>query len=125
MPQLQFMGAPQDHDSTLLRAGGLPPVVIGTGRSSAILRSRAGKTLPGARREPHPFCGHAARVHYARGAGARGQQVPGIRIAVHNIPAFGNGARFTSFSLAELLKEYQFLREILLESCTRKRTRPG
>ena len=113
------MSAPQDHDSTLLRAGGLPAVVI-RNKEKILERfcDRAQEALPGARREPHPVLVDTLPAFITRVALAlAGSKYLEFASQYTNIPLqHGNErARFTSFSLAELLKEYQFLREILLE----------
>ena len=113
------MSAPQDHDSALLRAGGLPAVVI-RNKEKILERfcDRAQQLLPGARQEPHPVLVDTLPSFITRVALAlAGSEYLEFASQYTNIPLqHGNErARFTSFSLAEMLKEYQFLREILVD----------
>jgi hypothetical protein len=113
------MTAPQDHDAELLAAGGLPAVVIHN-KEKILERfcDRAQKSLESARREPHPVIIDTLPAFITRVAMAlRGVHEIEYASRSSNIAILhGNErARFTGYSLAELLKEYQFLREILME----------
>jgi len=113
------MGAPQDHDEELLAGGGLAAVVIRN--KEEILRrfcDRAQAALENARREPHPVIIDTLPAFITRLAMAlRGIDDLQYASRSSNIAVqHGNErARFTRYSLGELLKEYQFLREILME----------
>jgi signal transduction histidine kinase len=113
------MKAPQDHDAELLAAGGLPAVVIRN--KETILEEfcqRVQQELESARREPHPVLIDTLPAFITRVALAlRGPGEPEFASKSSNLAlAHGNErARFTRFSLGDVLKEYQFLREILME----------
>jgi len=113
------MVAPQDHDAELLAGGGLAAVVIR--HKEEILRrfcNRAQELLPNARREPHPVIIDTLPAFITRLAMAlRGLDDLDYASERSNI-AVQHGderARFTQYSLAELLQEYHFIREILVE----------
>jgi signal transduction histidine kinase len=111
------MRAPQDHDAALLQAGGLPAVVIRN--KEKILDQfcqRVRQSLEGARVQPHPMLIDTLPAFVTRVALALSHDTHGdIAAEYSNIPLqHGNErARFTSYSLAEVLREYQYLREIL------------
>jgi signal transduction histidine kinase len=113
------MSAPQDHDADLLAAGGLPAVLIQN--KERILEQfceRAQRSLENARREPHPVIVDTLPAFLTRIAMAlRGIDDTQYASRSSNIAlAHGNErARFTQYSLADLLAEYRFLREILVE----------
>jgi signal transduction histidine kinase len=121
-PDLGFppkMNAPQDHDAELLAAGGVAAVVI-RNKERILDRfcHRAQQTLENARREPHPVIVDTLPAFITRVAMAiRGVDDLDYASKSSNIAILhGNErARFTNYSLAELLKEYQFLREILMD----------
>lgn len=113
------MTAPQDHDAELLAAGGLAAVVI-RNKEKILERfcDRAQQSLASARREPHPVIIDTLPAFITRVAMAlRGLHDIEFASESSNIARqHGNErARFTAYSLAELLKEYQFLREILMD----------
>jgi signal transduction histidine kinase len=113
------MTAPQDHDAELLAAGGLAAVVI-RNKEKILERfcSRAQESLASARREPHPVIIDTLPAFITRVAMAlRGLHDIEFASESSNIARqHGNErARFTAYSLPELLKEYQFLREILMD----------
>lgn len=113
------MNAPQDHDVELLAAGGVPAVVI---RNKEKILDRfcksVQKSLESARRTPHPVLIDTLPAFITRVAMAvRGIHEVEYASKSSNIAlAHGNErARFTDYSLADMLKEYQFLRQILSE----------
>ena len=113
------MTAPQDHDAELLAAGGLAAVVI-RNKEKILERfcDRAQQSLASARREPHPVIIDTLPAFITRVAMAlRGLHDIEFASESSNIARqHGNErARFTGYSLPELLKEYQFLREILMD----------
>ncbi len=113
------MIAPQDHDAALLEAGGLPAVVIRN--KEKILDQfckRAQQSLDSARGESHPVLidtlpGFITRIALALAGDSYGE----FASQYTNIPLqHGNErARFTNYSLTEMLREYQFLREIIVD----------
>jgi signal transduction histidine kinase len=115
---LGALTSPQDHDASLLREGGLAAVVIRN--KERILERfchRAQQTLKGARREPLPVLVDTLPSFITRVALAlAGSDYMEFATQYSNIALqHGNErARFTSYSLTELLKEYQFFREILV-----------
>jgi signal transduction histidine kinase len=122
------MTAPQDHDAALLAAGGAAAVLIQN--KEKILDQfcdRAQQSLASARLEPHPVIIDTLPAFITRVAMA----VHGVREVDYaskssNIAlAHGNErARFTQYSLSELFREYQFLREILVDTL-RSQSRPS
>lgn len=111
------MNSPQDHDAELLAAGGIPALLIR--KKEEILRlfcERAQNNLPHARREPHPVIVDTLPAFITRVAMAL-QGAGGIEYAtMYSNIGFAHGderARFTAYSLRELLEEYHFLREII------------
>jgi signal transduction histidine kinase len=113
------MTAPQDYDAELLAAGGVPAVLIQ--HKESILDQfckRAQATLESARRTPHSEIIDTLPAFITRVAMAvRGLDELDYASKSSNIAlAHGNErARFTPYSLTELLKEYQFFREILVD----------
>src|SRR3954469_4129387 len=114
------MRSPQDHDSELLAAGGVAAILI-RHKEKIMERfcNRAQENLPGARREPHPVIidtlpGFVTRTALALHA----IHDPRYASASTNLALqHGNErARFSTYTLGELLKEYQFLREILVDT---------
>jgi signal transduction histidine kinase len=113
------MNAPQDHDADLLAAGGVPAVVI---RNKQIILDRFCKCvqalLESARREPHPVLIDTLPAFITRVAMAvRGVHEVDYASRSSNIAlAHGNErARFTNYSLADVLREYQYLRQIIVD----------
>ncbi len=112
------MLAPQDHDAALLRQEGLAAVVI-RNKEKILNRFcvRAQQSLSEARRQPHPVLidtlpAFITRVALALAGGDMEFASQYSNIALQH----GNErARFTNYSLAEVLKEYQFLREIFMD----------
>src|SRR5688572_31515410 len=116
------MIAPQDHDAALLKGGGLAAVVI-RNKEKILERfcTRAQQGLSGARRQPHPVLIDTLPAFITRVALAlAGNDYLEFASQYSNIALqHGNErARFTRYSLAELLKEYQFLREIVVDLLT-------
>jgi len=113
------MTAPQDHDGDLLKAGGSPAVVIRN--KSRILETfcaRAQKALPGARASPHPVMIDTLPAFITRLAMAMSAQHAELYASQYSNIALQHGnerARFTSYSLKEVIREYQYLREILVD----------
>jgi signal transduction histidine kinase len=113
------MGTPQDYDGKLLAAGGVAAVLI-RNKEKFLERfcDRAQGSLPSARREPHPVIIDTLPAYVTRLAMAL-QAIHDLEFASQgsNIAvAHGNErARFTRYSLAEVLEEYQFIREILVD----------
>jgi signal transduction histidine kinase len=113
------MGTPQDYDGKLLAAGGVAAVLI-RNKEKFLERfcDRAQGSLPSARREPHPVIIDTLPAFVTRLAMAL-QAIHDLEFASQgsNIAvAHGNErARFTRYSLAEVLEEYQFIREILVD----------
>jgi signal transduction histidine kinase len=113
------MTAPQDHDAELLAVGGLAAVIV-RNKEKILERfcDRAQQGLESARREPHPVIIDTLPAFITRVAMAlRGVHEIEYASRSSNIAILhGNErARFTGYSLGELLKEYQFLREILMD----------
>ena len=111
------MTAPQDHDARLLAAGGLPALII-RNKEKLLDRfcERVQGTLESARRVPHSVIIDTLPAFITRIAMAlRGVHETEYASKSSNIAlAHGNErARFTQYSLTDLLKEYQYLREIL------------
>src|SRR5678815_107760 len=111
------MTAPQDHDARLLAAGGLPALII-RNKEKVLERfcERVQGTLESARRVPHSVIIDTLPAFITRIAMAlRGVHETEYASKSSNIAlAHGNErARFTQYSLTDLLKEYQYLREIL------------
>jgi len=122
------MSVPQDHDAELLAGGGIAAVVIRN--KEEILRrfcDRVRKTLPSARNEAHPVLVDTLPSYITRLAMAlRGVDDIEYATKSSNI-AVQHGderARFTRYSLGELLKEYQIIREILMH-LLRKESKPS
>jgi signal transduction histidine kinase len=122
------MPTPPDHDADLLAAGGLAAVII-RNKEKILDRfcNRAQQSLDSARREPHPVIIDTLPAFITRIAMAlRGVHEVEYASRSSNI-AMAHGderARYTNYSLAELLKEYQFLREILAD-VLRAEAKPG
>ena len=113
------MSAPQDHDAALLQAGGLPAVVIrNKERILDHFCKRAQQSLDAARATSHPVLIDTLPAFITRIALAlAGDGYGEFASQYTNIPLqHGNErARFTDYSLTEVLREYQFLREILVD----------
>jgi signal transduction histidine kinase len=113
------MSAPQDHDTELLAAGGVAALVIRN--KEKILDTfcaRVQSSLESARREPHAVLIDTLPAFITRVAMAlRGVHDIDYASKRSNLAlAHGNErARFTSYSLGDVLKEYQYLREILMD----------
>jgi signal transduction histidine kinase len=113
------MNAPQDHDPGLLAGGGVAAVVIRN--KEEILRrfcDRAQRSLPSARREPHPVIVDTLPAFITRLAMAL-RAIDDLEYASKSsniaVQHGDERARFTQYSLGDLLKEYQFIREILMD----------
>ncbi len=113
------MQTPQDHDDSLLAAGGTPAAVIRVKeRIMVLFRDRVRARLPAARAEASPIIINTLPAFITRLAMAL---TPGNEIdfasEYSNIAlAHGNErAKLTGYSLADLVREYQILRQILIE----------
>jgi len=113
------MTAPQDHDDALLAAGGAPAALIRNkvlilDRFSDRLRDR----LAAAKGEPKPIIINTLPAFITRLALALS---PGNEIdfaSQYSNLALAHGderAKLTGYSLAELIREYEILREILMD----------
>lgn len=113
------MSAPQDHDADLLAAGGVAATIIRNKEKILDLFCKAAQaSLENARRAPHPVIIDTLPAFITRVAmAARGVQELDYASMSSNIAlAHGNErARFTHYSLADVLKEYQFLRQIFID----------
>jgi len=113
------MDAPQDHDRTLLEAGGIPAVVIrNKERILASFCERAQNNLQGARDVAHPTIIDTLPAFITRLALALAPDSGKDFASQYSNIAFLHGnerARFTGYSLTEIIKEYQFIREILMD----------
>jgi signal transduction histidine kinase len=112
------MGIPQDHDEQLLAAGGSPAALIrNKGAILEAFRERLRDQLAAARKEAGPILVNTLPAFITRLALAL---APGNEIEFateySNIAlAHGNErARLTDYSLSEVIREYQILREILV-----------
>jgi signal transduction histidine kinase len=114
------VSSPQDHDSALLAAGGTPAEVIR--RKDGIVtrfRDRVRASLPAAMRESPPMIVNTLPAFLTRLAIAL---TPGSELSFateySNIAAqHGNErAKITGYSLGEVIREYQILREIIVDT---------
>jgi len=113
------METPQDHDALLLREGGLAAAVV-RNKEHILERfcARAQEELRGARRAPHPVLIDTLPALITRIAMALRRDSPLEYASQYSNIGLQHGnerARFTQYSLAEVLREYQFLRELLVE----------
>ena len=112
------MSTPQDFDQELLRAGGAPALIIQ--KKAQILDDfclRVNAALPAARASPHPVIIDTLPVFITRVALALSPAYREQYASQHSNIALQHGnerARFTTYSLKEVVAEYQFLREILV-----------
>ncbi|HET9862941.1 MAG TPA: HAMP domain-containing sensor histidine kinase [Steroidobacteraceae bacterium] len=113
------MSTPQDYDAQLLQSGGLAAVLI-RNKENFLERfcDRSQSTLASARRESHPVIIDTLPAFITRVAMAlHGLNDLEFASQSSNI-AVAHGherARFTRYSLADVLKEYQFIRELLVD----------
>jgi signal transduction histidine kinase len=111
--------SPQDHDARLLAQGGLPALIIRN--KEQLLEDfcqRVQQDLPGARRASHPVLIDTLPAFITRIAMALSDQEQlDFATQYTSIPLqHGNErARFTRYTLAEVLREHQFLRELLAD----------
>lgn len=112
------MDAPQDHDHTLLEHGGTPAAVIrNKEKILQLFCERAQRDLAGARHVAHPIIIDTLPHFVTRLALALApDSSPEFASQYSNIALqHGNErARFTGYTLTEIIKEYQFIREILV-----------
>lgn len=113
------MTVPQDHDGELVRAGGIPAVVIrNKSRILELFCERAQGALAGARASPHPVMIDTMPAFITRLALALSPAHAEIYASQFSNVALQHGnerARFTPYTLKEVIKEYQFLRAILAD----------
>src|SRR3954469_10534427 len=116
--------SPQDHDRRLLAQGGLPALVV---RNKEKLLDdfckRVQEALPGASRASHPVLIDTLPAFITRIAMALSDQEQlDFATQYSSIPLqHGNErARFTRYTLAEVLREHQFLRELLMDLFARE-----
>jgi signal transduction histidine kinase len=111
--------APQDYDHELIQAGGAPALVIrNKARILALFCERVQARLAGARASPHPVIIDTLPAFITRIALAMSPAHADLYASQYANIAMQHGnerARFTPYSLKEVIKEYQFLREILVE----------
>lgn len=117
--------APQDHDHLLLRRGGVAATVI-RNKERILERfcERVQRSLYGASRASHPVLIDTLPALITRVALALCDEHLEYASQYSNIALqHGNErARFTQYSLAEVIREYQFLRELLVEVLTEEVT---
>lgn len=111
------MSAPQDFDADLARTVGIAAAVIrNKHRILEQFCERVQKALPGARASPHPVIIDTLPTFITRLALALSPEHREVYASQYSNIALQHGnerARFTSYSLKEVIKEYQFLREII------------
>jgi len=116
--------SPQDHDARLLAQGGLPALVVSN--KEKILDQfceRVRQALPGARRASHPVLIDTLPAFITRIAMALSDREQLDYASQYSSIPLQHGnerARFTRYTLAEVLQEHQFLREILMELFARE-----
>jgi signal transduction histidine kinase len=113
------MRAPEDHDEILLKAGGLPAALIrNKDRVATLFQERIHERIPAAREERSPIIINTLPAFLTRLGLAL---LPGNEIdfaSEYSNLAFAHGnerAKLTGYSLAELVREYQVLREVITE----------
>jgi signal transduction histidine kinase len=113
------MTAPQDYDDALIAAGGPPAAVVrNKARILEVFCARVRDTLAGARASPLPVIVDTLPAFLTRLALAMSPDHREIYASQYSNIALQHGnerARFTSYSLKDVIKEYQFLREILVD----------
>jgi signal transduction histidine kinase len=116
--------SPQDHDARLLAGGGLPALIV---RNKQKLLDdfceRVQQALTGAQHTSHPVLIDTLPAFITRIAMALSDQEQlDFATQYSSIPLqHGNErARFTRYTLAEVLREHQFLRELLAELFVRE-----
>jgi signal transduction histidine kinase len=114
------VSSPQDHDNQLLAAGGLPAAVIRHNDGIVVrFRERVRDSLPAAMRESPPMIVNTLPAFLTRLAIAL---TPDSELSFateySNIAAqHGNErAKITGYSLGEVIREYQILREIIVDT---------
>jgi signal transduction histidine kinase len=114
------MESPQDHDEQLLAAGGSPAALIRN--KQAIIgefQRRLRERLPSARRESSPIILNTLPAFITRLALALAPDSELDFASEYSNIALAHGnerARLTNYSLAEVIHEYQILREILMRT---------
>lgn len=114
------MNAPQDHDAELLEAGGSPAAVIRhKDRILERFQTRVRAMLPGANAESPPMIIDTLPAFITRLALALAPDSGMAFASEYSNIAMQHGnerAKLTGYSLAEVIREYQFLREILVDT---------
>ena len=113
------MKTPQDHDEQLIAAGGLPGALIRRKEYiMTIFRDRIRERIPAAREERSPIIINTLPAYLTRLALALSPDNDIAFASEYSNLALAHGnerAKLTGYSLAELVHEYQVLREILTE----------
>ena len=113
------MDAPQDHDQQLIDDGGTPAAVVrNKERILALFCERVQSSLPGARDVAHPVIVDTLPAFITRLALSLVQGSDKEFATQYSNIALQHGnerARYTGYSLTEVVREYQFIREILTE----------
>jgi signal transduction histidine kinase len=113
------MGVPQDHDKELLGRGGAPAALIRHKDALlAVFRERVREKLPAAARESPPIIINTLPAFITRLALALSPDSGLSFASEYSNLAMQHGnerAKLTDYSLAEVLHEYQILRELLVE----------
>jgi signal transduction histidine kinase len=118
------MNSPQDHDEALLAAGGTPAALIR--KKEQILgqfRDRLRERLAAARVETEPIIINTLPAFITRLALALSPDTQIDFASEYSNMAVAHGnerAQLTGYSLSELIREYQILREILREVFSRE-----
>jgi signal transduction histidine kinase len=114
------VNSPQDHDKELLAAGGSPATVIRhKDRILARFRDRVRAVLPAAMHEAPPMIIDTLPAFITRLALALAPDSGMSFASEYSNIAMQHGnerAKLTGYSLAEVIREYQFLREIIVET---------
>jgi signal transduction histidine kinase len=119
------MKSPQDHDEELLKAGGAPAAVIR--HKDALLvqfRERVREKLPAAMREASPIIIDTLPAFVTRLALSLAPQSGLSFASEYSNIAMQHGnerAKLTGYSLGEVVREYQILRELLVATLATER----
>jgi signal transduction histidine kinase len=115
-----MVSSPQDHDDKLLAAGGTPAAVIRhKERVVARFRDRVRASLPAAVRESPPMIVNTLPAFLTRLAIALAPDSELSFASEYSNVAVQHGnerAKLTGYSLGEVIREYQILREILVDT---------
>jgi signal transduction histidine kinase len=112
------MNAPQDHDEKLLAGGGTPAAIIrNKEKILELFCERVQSTLPGARGVSHPVIIDTLPGFITRLALAVSPESGKEFASQYTNMAQQHGnerARFSGYTLTEMITEYQFIREIVV-----------